>query len=42
MLNMLAVPHGANRGIGIATQTVTNFLLLAAQAPGNFYVPHFT
>ena len=37
-VNMLAVPHGANRGIGIAVQTNTNFLLLAAQAPGNFYV----
>ena len=37
-VNMLAIPHGANRGIGIAVQTNTNFLLLAAQAPGNFYV----
>ena len=37
-LNMLAIPHGANRGIGIAVQTSTNFLMLSAQAPGDFYI----
>ena len=36
--NMLLISHGANRGIGVAVQTNTNFLLLAAQAPGDFYV----
>ena len=36
--NLLAIPHGANRGIGIAVQTNTNYLMLAAQAPGNFYI----
>ena len=35
---MLAIPHGANRGLGIAVQTDTNFLMLSAQAPGNFYI----
>ena len=37
-VNLLAIPHGANRGIGIAVQTSTNFLMLAAQAPGDFYI----
>ena len=37
-VNLLAIPHGANRGIGIAVQTNTNYLMLAAQAPGNFYI----
>ena len=36
--NMLLISHGANRGIGVSVQATTNFLLLAAQAPGNFYV----
>ena len=35
---MLAIPHGANRGIGIAVQATTNFLMLNAQAPGDFYI----
>ena len=35
--NMLLISHGANRGIGVSVQATTNFLLLAAQAPGNFY-----
>ena len=37
-VNLLAIPHGANRGIGIAVQTNTNYLMLSAQAPGNFYI----
>ena len=36
--NLLAIPHGANRGVGIAVQATTNFLMLSAQAPGDFYV----
>ena len=36
--NLLAIPHGANRGIGIAVQATTNFLMLSAQADGNFYI----
>ena len=36
--NLLAIPHGANRGIGIAVQTNTNYLMLSAQAPGDFYI----
>ena len=36
--NLVAVPHGANRGIGIAVQATTNFLMLSAQAPGDFYI----
>ena len=35
---LLAIPHGANRGVGIAVQAVTNFLMLSAQADGTFYV----
>ena len=35
---MLAIPHGANRGIGVAVQATTNYLMLSAQAPGNFYI----
>ena len=35
---MLAIPHGANRGVGIAVQATTNFLMLSAQAPGDFYI----
>ena len=37
-VNLVAIPHGANRGIGIAVQAATNFLMLSAQAPGNFYI----
>ena len=36
--NLLAIPHGANRGVGVAVQATTNFLMLSAQAPGNFYI----
>ena len=36
--NMLLISHGANRGFAVAIQATSNFLLLAAQAPGNFYV----
>ena len=32
------LPHGANRGIGIACQATTNFLMLNAQASGNFNI----
>ena len=35
---LLAIPHGANRGVGIAVQTTTNYLMLSAQAPGDFYI----
>ena len=35
---LLAIPHGANRGVGIAVQATTNFLMLSAQAPGDFYI----
>ena len=35
---LLAIPHGANRGVGIAVQTETNYLMLSAQAPGDFYI----
>ena len=37
-LNLLAIPHGANRGVGIAVQATTNYLMLSAQAPGDFYI----
>ena len=37
-VNLVAIPHGANRGIGIAVQATTNYLMLSAQAPGNFYI----
>ena len=36
--DMLLISHGANRGFAVAIQATSNFLLLAAQAPGNFYV----
>ena len=36
--NLLAIPHGANRGVGVAVQATSNFLMLSAQAPGNFYI----
>ena len=36
--NLLAIPHGANRGVGVAVQATTNFLMLSAQAPGDFYI----
>ena len=35
---LLAIPPGANRGVGISVQTTTNFLMLSAQAPGDFYI----
>ena len=35
---LLAIPHGANRGVGVAVQATTNFLMLSAQAPGDFYI----
>ena len=35
---LLAIPHGANRGVGIAVQATTSFLMLSAQAPGDFYI----
>ena len=35
---LLAIPHGANRGVGIAVQATTNYLMLSAQAPGDFYI----
>ena len=37
-LNLLAIPHGANRGVGIAVQANTNYLMLSAQAPGDFFI----
>ena len=37
-VSLLAIPHGANRGIGVAVQATTNYLMLSAQAPGNFYI----
>ena len=37
-VNLLTIPHGANRGIGIAVQASTNYMMLSAQAPGNFYL----
>ena len=37
-VNLLTIPHGANRGIGIAVQASTNYMMLSAQAPGNFYI----
>ena len=36
--NVLVLPHGANRGIGIAVQATTNYLMLNAQASGNFNI----
>ena len=36
--NLLAIPHGANRGVGIAVQATTNYLMLSAQAPGDFFI----
>ena len=35
--NVLVIPHGANRGIGVAVQATNNRLMLNAQAPGNYY-----
>ena len=37
-VNVLVIAHGANRGIGVAVQATTNYMMLNAQAPGNFYV----
>ena len=36
-VNVLVIPHGANRGIGVAVQASTNYMMLNAQAPGNYY-----
>ena len=36
--DMLLISHGANRGIGVSVQATTNYMILSAQAPGNFYV----
>ena len=36
--DVLAIAHGANRGIGVSVQATTNYMILSAQAPGNFYV----
>ena len=36
--NLLAIPHGANRGVGVAVQATTNYLMLSAQAPGDFFI----
>ena len=36
--NVLVIPHGANRGIGIAVQATTHYLMLNAQADGNFNI----
>ena len=36
--NLLAIPHGANRGVGVAVQATSSFLMLSAQAPGDFYI----
>ena len=33
-VNMLAIPHGANRGIGIAVQATTNYLMLSRASAG--------
>ena len=35
---LLAIPHGANRGVGVAVQATTNYLMLSAQAPGDFFI----
>ena len=36
-VNVLVIRHGANRGIGIAIQATTHYLMLNSQAPGNYY-----
>ena len=36
--DILAIAHGANRGIGVSVQENTNYIQLSAQAPGNYYV----
>ena len=36
--NVLVIAHGANRGIGVAVQATTNYMMLNAQAPGNHYI----
>ena len=36
--NLLAIPHGANRGVGVAVQATSSFLMLSAQVPGDFYI----
>ena len=37
-VNVLVIPHGANRGIGIAVQATTNYMMLNAQAAGNYNI----
>ena len=37
-VNVLVIAHGANRGIGVAVQATTNYMMLNGQAPGNFYI----
>ena len=36
--DILAIAHGANRGIGVSVQENTNFLMLSAQAPGDYFI----
>ena len=36
--DVLVIPHGANRGIGIAVQATTNYMMLNAQAAGNYNI----
>ena len=36
--NVLVIPHGANRGIGIACQATTFYMMLNAQASGNYFI----
>ena len=38
--DVLAIAHGANRGVGGSVQANTNYMMLSAQAPGNFYAPN--
>ena len=35
--DILAIAHGANRGVGVSVQENTNYMMLSAQAPGNYY-----
>ena len=36
--DILAIAHGANRGVGVSVEATTNYILLSAQAPGNYFV----
>ena len=38
--NVLVIPHGANRGIGIAVQATTNYLMLKAAGNFNIRIAH--